>query len=249
MENITRYRDRIGTIPNSGPRSTSSQSVVSIHYWQTAHLFLYHRPRRTQFWEWLHKRCVSELVYTAGSAHMKLVLCEGVFVVRNSHIWARDNPYYLVERGYQVHFSVKYWSGIVGDTVVGPCLLTYRLTAQRLRNFLETIQPWLLENISLMQNLWFQHDWAPARYRKDFRQPLNAAYPGRWSGRGGSNAWPLQSPDLNPVFFFFCEAPEEALSWSLCQDYRISSGRISCICNNIFTSVRGNSARRSAACL
>jgi hypothetical protein len=51
---------------------------------------------------------------------MKRVLCEDVFIVRNSYIWARDNPYYLDERVYQVHFSVNFWSGIVGDTAVGP---------------------------------------------------------------------------------------------------------------------------------
>jgi hypothetical protein len=49
---------------------------------------------------------------------------------------------------------------------VGPCLLYDTLTAQRCRGFLKSVKPRLLENVplALRQNLWFQHDGAPAQY-------------------------------------------------------------------------------------
>jgi hypothetical protein len=52
---------------------------------------------------------------------------EGVFNVHNSHLWARDNPHAIRERGYQVRFSVSVWAGILGNIVVGPYLLSDRL--------------------------------------------------------------------------------------------------------------------------
>jgi hypothetical protein len=82
---------------------------------------------------------------------------EGAFNVHNSHLWARDNPHAILERGYQVRLRVSVWAGIVGDTVVGPDLLPDRLTAQRYRDLLETVLPGLLEDVPLAvrQRLWF----------------------------------------------------------------------------------------------
>jgi hypothetical protein len=130
---------------------------------------------------------------------------EGVFNVHNSHLWARDNPHAIRERGYQVRFNVSVWVGIVGDIVVVPyLLLPDRLTAQGYRDFLEIVLPRLLEDVPLAvrQRLWFQHDGDPAQYGEDFRQWLNATYPGRWTGRGGPIAWPHRPPDLTPMDFF-----------------------------------------------
>jgi hypothetical protein len=85
---------------------------------------------------------------------------------------------------------------------VGPYLLPDRLTTQRYRDFLETVVPGLLEDVPLAvtQRLWFQHDRAPVHYGEDVRQWLNATYPGRWIGRGGTIAWPPRSPDLARIF-------------------------------------------------
>jgi hypothetical protein len=84
----------------------------------------------------------------------------------HSHLWARSNPHAIRERKYQIRFSVSVWAGIIGDIVVGPYLLSDLLTAQRYRDFLETVLPGLLEDVPLAvrQRLWFQHEGAPARY-------------------------------------------------------------------------------------
>jgi hypothetical protein len=92
-------------------------------------------------------------------------MCEGVFNVDNSHLWAYNNPHAIHKGGYQVCFSVSIWAGIVGDIVVAPCLLRYRLTAEQYHEFLETVLPELLEDVPLVvkKRLWFRHDGTPAR--------------------------------------------------------------------------------------
>jgi hypothetical protein len=126
---------------------------------------------------------------------------EGVFNAHNSRLWARYNPHAIRERGYQVRFSVSVWADIVRDIVMGPYLLPGRLTAQRYRDFLETVLPGLLEDVpvAVWPRWWFQHDRAPAHYGEDVRQWLNAKYPGRWIGRGGPTARPPRSPDLTSM--------------------------------------------------
>jgi hypothetical protein len=153
-----------------------------------AHMFPDDRPLRMQVCKWLHQHAADELflrnsLWTDEACFTR----EGVLNVHNSHLWVRDNPHAIRERGYQVSFSVGVSASIVGDTVVNPYLLPDRLTAQRYRDFLETVLPGLLADVPLAvrQRLWFQHDAAPAHYGEDVRQWLNATYPGRWIGRGG----------------------------------------------------------------
>jgi hypothetical protein len=73
---------------------------------------------------------------------------EGVFNVHNDHFWARNKSWY---------FGVNVWAGFVGNIVLGPYLLPDRPTAQRCREFLETVLPGLLEDVPLAvrQRLWF----------------------------------------------------------------------------------------------
>jgi hypothetical protein len=114
-----------------------------------------------QFCEWLrHQHAADELFFTTFCGQTKRVLREVVFNVLNSHLWARNNPHAIRERGYQVRFSVSVSAGIVGNIVVGPYLLPDRLTAQRYHDFLETVLPGLLEDVPLAvrKSLWFQHD-------------------------------------------------------------------------------------------
>jgi hypothetical protein len=57
----------------------------------------------------------------------------------------RDNTHAVRERRYQVRSIVSVWAGIVGEIVVGPCLVLYRLTVQRYHGFLETFLQELLK--------------------------------------------------------------------------------------------------------
>jgi hypothetical protein len=178
-----------------------------------------------------------------------------VFSVQNSHLWARDNPHGVRERGYQVRFSVSVWARIVGDIVVGPCLLPDRLTAQRYRDFLETVLAGLLEDVPLAvsQRLWFQHNGAQTHYGDDVRQWLNATYPGRWIGRGGPIAWPPWSPDLTPINFFLWGHLKEqvyAVPPRTIEDLAAKlQAAMTTVDANMLRRVRENAVRSTAACL
>jgi hypothetical protein len=206
------------------------------HYSRSAYLFSDDRPRRMQFCEWLRNQHAADdlslhnILWTDEACFTR----QGVFKVHNSHLWARDNPHAIRERGYQVRFSVSFWAGIVWDIVVGPYLLPDRLTAQRYRDFLETVLPGLPEDVPLAvrQGLWFHQNGAPAHYGEDIRQWLKAIYPGRWIGCGGPIAWPPRSPDLTAMDFFPVGTPEGASLRSSSQGYRRSCGKTSSSCDN-----------------
>ncbi|GFV67637.1 uncharacterized protein TNCV_4623171 [Trichonephila clavipes] len=46
-------------------------------------------------------------------------------------------------------------------------------------------------------------DGIPARFSLVVRNHLQTTYPGRWIGRGRRGVWPSNSPDFNPLDFFF----------------------------------------------
>jgi hypothetical protein len=137
--------------------------------------------------------------------------------------WAWDNCYAIHEHGYQECLSVSIWAGIVGDTVMWPCLLPDRLTGQWYCDFLETVVLGLLEDVPLAvrQRLWFQHDRAPAHCGEDVWKQLNTTYPEMWTGNWGLIRWPLRSLDLTLMGFFFS-----------CGGYRRSRGKTTSNCDN-----------------
>jgi hypothetical protein len=67
---------------------------------------------------------------TAFRGQTKRVLRARVCSASTSHLWVPDNPPAIRDHEYQVRFSVSVWAGIVGDIVLGPCLLPDRLTVQ-----------------------------------------------------------------------------------------------------------------------
>jgi hypothetical protein len=81
-----------------------------------------------------------------------------------------------------------------------------RPTAQKYRNFLETVLPSLLEDTPLAtrQILRFQHNRAPANDALDGRLSSNATKPGKWVARRGSSPWIPRSLDLNLMDSFSC---------------------------------------------
>jgi hypothetical protein len=143
--------------------------------------------------------------YTLPMSSFYRILCglnEGVFNIRDIHLWAVENCSVFREREYQVRCSVNVRVGIVGNIVLGHCLLTDRLTIQLLvyHNFLEIVLPGLLEIVPLAVKwtLWFKHDKARALWRI-VRQLMHATNPGRWLGRRVLIVWPSWSPDLTAI--------------------------------------------------
>ena len=129
---------------------------------------------------------------------------EGIFNTHNSHVWALNNPHATYIRGHQQRFAVNIWTGIVDNFLIGPYMLPQRLNAINYCVFLRDVLPELLENVPLVirENMWFQHDGAPAHFSNRARNHLNRSFGARWIGRGGPVAWPPRSPDLTPCDFF-----------------------------------------------
>lgn len=65
-----------------------------------------------------------------------------------------------------------------------------------LRDFLEDVP------LDIRENMWYQHDGAPAHFAINVRAHLDATFGRKWIGRGGPVAWPPRSPDLSPLDFF-----------------------------------------------
>jgi hypothetical protein len=135
-----------------------------------------------------------------------------------------------------LQFGVDVLAGIVSDCLVGPCVLTRRLTDNHCRDFLLYDLTKLLEDAPLVvrARMWYMYDGASAHFSRAVRDVLNNTYHGRWIGRGGPNAWLPRSPDLNPLEFYLWEdlktivyaAPvdkEEALHCRILYTVRLSA--------------------------
>jgi hypothetical protein len=160
---------------------------------------------------------------------------EGLFSVHNSHLWARDNPHAIRERGYRVRFSVSLWAGIVGDIVVGSYLLPDRLTDQRYRDCLETVLPGLTEGVplALRQRLWFHDDGAPALALWRWRPAVveeDISIKVDWTWRTDFMA--PSDARSNSDCMFPVGTPEGTNFHSPSQDYRRSRSKASSSCDS-----------------
>jgi len=93
-------------------------------------------------------------------------MCECVFIIYDSTLWAQDNSHAFQECGYQILFIVNIEAV---NFVVGSYLLPGRLTAQKYHNFVNTPLPRLIKGVPLVvwQSLWFQRDGVSAHYGQD----------------------------------------------------------------------------------
>ncbi|KAJ8874098.1 hypothetical protein PR048_024939 [Dryococelus australis] len=88
-------------------------------------------------------------------------------------------------RGYQHHFAINIWAGIVGDNVIGPFLLPNSVVGFQYYNSLQFRLTQLIENVPLAirERMWLQHHGAPPHFTRNERDHLNTTYPDRWIGR------------------------------------------------------------------
>jgi len=163
------------------------------------------QPRR-EFCEWFNRH------HNANPNFSKQILFSdeatfgrmGIFNQRNSHVYSYENPHATRRHHFQSLFAINLWAGVIGDQLIGPFELPPRLNGQSYLEFLNGELENLLDDIPLarFQDMWFQHDGAPAHFSLEVRRHLNLTFPNRWIGRGGPVAWPPRSPDLNPLDFY-----------------------------------------------
>ncbi|GFG37993.1 hypothetical protein Cfor_02876 [Coptotermes formosanus] len=87
------------------------------------------------------------------------------------------------------------------DYPIGPYFFDGQVNATPYSAMLET---WLIPQLrdrGLVDDVWLQHDGAPAHFALSVRDVLNEHFPGRWIGRGSPTLpapmpWPPPSPDL-----------------------------------------------------
>ncbi|KAJ4438741.1 hypothetical protein ANN_14692 [Periplaneta americana] len=131
---------------------------------------------------------------------------DGITNFHNEHVWADRNPRAVFQARHQQQFRINVWAGIVGDCLVGPYVLSARLTGAIYRDFIQNTLPELLHEdvpLNIRQNMWFMHDGAPAHFSRLVRDTLNDVYHDIWIGRGGPVQWPARSPDFILWIFIF----------------------------------------------
>lgn len=156
---------------------------------------------RINFSRWIirNPRIVCRCLFTDEAQFTR----DGVYNLRNSHIWAEQNPFATRQAHSQHKFSVNVWCGIFDNKLVGPHILPHRLTGEVYLDFLENILPVLLDDENIdTGGIYFQHDGAPPYYRLIVRNFLSDNFPNRWIGRGGPYGWPSRSCDFNPVDYY-----------------------------------------------
>ena len=79
------------------------------------------------------------------------------------------------------------WCSVIDNQLIGPAVLTNRLTGRAYVDFLKNELPLLLEEVPLAKRMRkvFQHDGAPAHYSRLVTRHLNLTFPERWIGSGG----------------------------------------------------------------
>ncbi|GFW55823.1 uncharacterized protein TNCV_122071 [Trichonephila clavipes] len=119
-------------------------------------------------------------------------------------MWALNNPHSTRSRAMQQRFTVDVWSGIVGDSLLGPYILPPRPDSHKYLVFLQEVLPELLTDVPapIRRLMWFQQDGALSHYARHVSENLERTFPNRWIGSGGPVTWPPRSPDLSPLDFF-----------------------------------------------
>lgn len=94
------------------------------------------------------------------------------------------------------------WAGIINQTIIGPFYFEGQVTSDA---YLDLLANYVIPELHLhgfdSNEIWFQHDNAPAHRTTEIQRFLNDNFH-NWIGCGGTIEWPARSPDLNPLDFF-----------------------------------------------
>jgi len=119
---------------------------------------------------------------------------------RNVVFWSKENPYFTQELEHNPP-HVMIWTGMTSDYLIGPYFFNGPVNAA---SYLAMLETWLIPQLrdrGLLDDVWLQHDGAPAHFALSVHDVLNEHFPGCWIGHGSPTSpaplpWPSHSPDL-----------------------------------------------------
>lgn len=125
----------------------------------------------------------------------------------NCRYWSDVNPHIIREAHTQYPKKLNVWAGILGRRLIGPFFIEGNLNGELYLDMLQNLIVPAMRTAAAAQNMvWedvvFQQDGAPAHFKREVKDFLNATFPNRWIGRNGPIRWPPRSPDLTPLDFF-----------------------------------------------
>lgn len=117
----------------------------------------------------------------------------------NAHYWApkeNRNPNKKRSKGSQRRYSLNVWMGIISNHLIRPYILPNNLNGEHYENFLRNDLTDLLDDLplSLIRDMWYQHDGCPAHYRRSVREWLDIITPINGLEEVGPIPWPARSP-------------------------------------------------------
>ena len=104
--------------------------------------------------------------------------------LQNCRYWANDNPHWMNEFHKLNPEKVNFFTGIIGNHVIGPFFIDGNLNGDNYLALLQNVDVPTLANLNPTQaNPQVPVDGAPPHYRIDVRQYLDLTFPNLWIGR------------------------------------------------------------------
>jgi hypothetical protein len=135
---------------------------------------------------------------------LKVLFTEEYAIYRSSHnrnvvFWVKENSHFMVE--FEHNPPHVMWAGMTATHLIDLYFFDGPVNAT---SYAEMLVVWLIPQLrdrGLMEDVWLQHDGAPAHFALTVRDILNEHFLGRWIGHGSPTSsaplsWPPRSPDL-----------------------------------------------------
>lgn len=117
--------------------------------------------------------------------------------------YSRENKHLHIPSRTQYPQKVNVWTGILGDSIIGPFFIDGNLNANKYFNLLRNqIIPALRALNINFEEIWYQQDGCPAHNAMLVKQFLQTTFPDRIISTMGTIQMPPRSPDLAPNDFF-----------------------------------------------
>jgi hypothetical protein len=100
---------------------------------------------------------------------------------RNVVFWAKENPHFMVELEHNPP-HVMLWAGMTATHLIGPYFFDGPVNTAFCAEMLEVLLIPQRKDRGLMEDVWLQHDGAPAHFTLTMCDILNEHFPGCWIG-------------------------------------------------------------------